>query len=96
MPLGWMPVGGDSALACLWQLQPLLCGPVKSLMLLASWPGWGQIWPPRLSSMEEAIWIQLLPGAWVPSWVSTCIPPGTGSLIPPEAAQEGLGASWGF
>lgn len=24
MPRGWMPVGGDSALACLCQLQPTL------------------------------------------------------------------------
>lgn len=55
MALGWMPVGGDSALACLCQTlsDSLLAGLVQSLTLLASWLGLGQIWAPRLSSLEE-------------------------------------------
>lgn len=72
----------------------LRCEPVKSFVLLASWPGWAQIRPPRLSNLEETIRIALRAGAWVPSWVSTCIPPVMGSSIPPEVAQEHLGASW--
>lgn len=87
-----------------WEgIQPWpACGNVTQLRVDQSSPSC--YWPLGLAGgryglLDSSTWKRpsgshLLAGAWVPSWVSTCIPPAMGSSVPPEVAQEHLGASW--